>query len=181
MHRISLLAQAMVIYLTALYDLIRPVTVEFPPGEERLPPGCHQCTPAEVKTLLVDPFPNSQTRAVLYERWLAVREAIRRVVPVQAEWLNGSYVTKKEDPGDIDMISFLDPAVDQLDAADQVLLSTLVAEDLSRDLHGCHSFPVIAYPEGHPGHSAYLGAKQTWAAFFGRDRDGNSKGYLEIV
>lgn len=157
------------------------VSVEFPQGEDRLPEGIHQVTPDEMKALLVDPFPQSETRARLYERWLGVREAIRRVVPVQREWLNGSYVTRKDDPGDIDMITFLDPAVDQLDLPAQVLLSALITPQVAKTMHDCHSFPIVAYPEGHPAHAEYLGHEQTWASFFGRDREGNPKGFLEIV
>jgi hypothetical protein len=155
--------------------------VEFAQGEDRLPEGIHQVSTAEVKALLVDPFPNSSTRPGLYERWLGVREAIRRIVPVQTEWLNGSYVTKKEDPGDIDLIVFLDPKVDQLDTPDQILLLGLTAQEVTKVLHGCHSFPVTAYPPGHPAHASYLAAMQTWRAFFGKDREGNAKGFLEIV
>jgi hypothetical protein len=157
------------------------MTVEFPNDQDRLPAGCHPVSTDEFKSLLVDAFPDSSSRPDLFERWLAVREGIRRIVPVQAEWINGSYVTRKQEPGDIDMIVFLDPEIDQLDAADQTLLLGLVAKDVTKHLHGCHSFPVIAYPEGHPDHDAYVAAKETWSAFFGRDREGNPKGFLEIV
>ena len=157
------------------------MAVEFPAGEDRLSPGRQRATVAEVESLLVTGFPTSRTRRPLFDRWVAVREAIRRIVSVQSEWLNGSYVTTKENPGDIDMVTILDPAeVEGLDAASQAMLKGLVAGNASKNLHMCHSFVIVAYPQGHPAHGVYQQNLQYWSALFGHDREGRPKGYLEI-
>jgi hypothetical protein len=168
-------------HLVAQSDLMPRMAIQFPDGKDCLPPGRHQISEDEVEGLLVDAFPNSTRRRLLYEQWRAVREGIRRIVSVEAEWLNGSYVTKKVEPDDIDMVTILSPEVDELDAADRALLSGLVARHLSEQLHGCHSFALVAYPEDHPNHESYLTAKAYFEKLFGHDRDGAEKGFLEVV
>lgn len=155
--------------------------IDFPEGETVLPPGRHPASIEDVKSLLVDGFPSSERRRPLFERWVAVREAIRRVTTVEAEWLDGSYVTRKEEPNDIDMLTFFEEsAIESLDEASKALLRGLVAKELSRELHACHSFLLVVYPEGHPAHAVYQAGRQYWENHFGHDRSGQPKGFLEI-
>lgn len=166
----------------ARFDLIKTLAIEFPDGESVLPPGRLQATIDEVRAALVDGFPNSVRRRPLFERWVALREAIRRIVEVDSDWLDGSYVTKKEEPNDIDMLTIVDePAIEALDEASKTLLKGLVARELSRELHECHSFLLVSYPEGHPAHGVYQATRQYWENLFGHDRGGDPKGFLEIV
>lgn len=158
------------------------MALQFPNGSSVLPPGRHAATVLEVEATLVDGFPSSMRRRPLYERWLAVREAIRRIVSVQEEWLDGSYVTKEPEPHDVDMVSHLPhDEVDGLDAASQATLLGLVAGHQSRDLHFCDSFVVVVYPSNHPQHAVYKQALQYWDKLFGHDRAGNPKGYVEVT
>ncbi|HEY4429238.1 MAG TPA: hypothetical protein VGN08_13630 [Solirubrobacteraceae bacterium] len=158
------------------------MTLELPPGSDRLPPGRHKATTGEIKTVLVDGFPGSITRRQLFDRWVLVRQAIGRVVPITAEWLNGSFVTSKEDPGDIDVVTHLDAAAyERLDAVDRVTLAGLLGGRRSRPLHGCDSFPLVAYPAGHPGAAMYTLTAQYWENLWGTHRDGDPKGFIEVV
>ncbi len=101
---------------------------------------------------------------------------------MDSDWLDGSYVTKKEEPDDIDMLTICDAAaIDGLDKPSRALLLGLVARELSRELHSCHSFLLVAYPEGHPAHAVYQASRQYWEDLFGRDRAGDPKGFLEIA
>jgi len=151
-------------------------------SNDYLPSGRHEATASEIKAALVDDFPKSATRSHLYDQWQALREAIERVIPIEEQWLDGSFVTRKEDPGDIDLVSHLDgSAVDNLSVADGMLLFGLLDRDLSRDVHGCHSFPIVIYPDGHPDRPQYEAALQAFDSLFGHDRNGNQKGYVEVV
>ncbi len=158
------------------------MALEFPNGSHVLPPGRHPATVLEIETALVEAFPTSTRRRTLYRRWLAVREAIRRIVAVEEEWLDGSYVTREQEPQDIDMVSHLPhDAVDRLDDAGKAMLTGLVAGHRSRDLHACDSFFLVTYPEGHPQHALYQQALQYWDGLFGHDRSGSPKGYVEVT
>ncbi len=164
------------------FGLITNMAIEFPAGESLLASGRHAATVEEVEAALVEDFPSSTRRRPLLERWLAVREAIRRIVQVETEWLDGSYVSREEEPGDIDMLSHFDAAeVDGLDDPSKAMLAGLVAGDVSRELHLCHSFVLVVYPEGHPAHGVYQQWRQYWEDLFGHDRSGQPKGFLEVA
>ena len=137
---------------------------------------------AEIENALVDGFPNSQTRGILFARWCALREALRRLVSVEAEWLNGSYVTDKQDPNDIDVVNFIEHReLEKLDAAGKTLLKGLVHNKISQALHGCDSYLVAVVPEDHPQYHAYQEITAYWDKWLGTDREGNAKGYLEVT
>jgi Family of unknown function (DUF6932) len=157
------------------------MAIGFPEGQDSLPPGRHKATQGEIEAALVDGFQESATRRRLFDQALELLEAIRKIVPVSALWIDGSFVTTKEHPGDIDLVSHLDgEALDALKPVDQMLLGGLVAGHWSRDLSGCDSFVVGVYPPGHNARGQYEAAASWWDSFFGNDRAGNAKGYVEL-
>lgn len=147
-----------------------------------LPTGLHRVTVDQVHSAFVAPFPTSANRQKLYEQWLLHREAIATLVPVQRQWLNGSYVTAKVDPGDVDVVTFVDGAVlEALDPAPLALLESLVSGHDTRDLWGIDSFLVATYAEDHPAYATSRrteGAwRRTWTNVKGTDL---TKGFLEV-
>jgi hypothetical protein len=150
--------------------------------EGLLPTGRHRATLAEIEIAFVDGFPTSATRSVLLESFSYVREAIRRVVPIREQWLNGSFVTSKLHPGDIDVVTmFAGEDLDALDGPAWALLRGLVSDKTSQWLHGCDSYQLTYFASESEHHSIYLGAAAYWDGLFGHDRDGKSKGYISVV
>jgi len=146
-----------------------------------LPPGPHSATAGEIERVLVADFPASSTRRPLFDGWRVLCEAVETIVPIDAQWIGGSFVSTKPDPADIDLVSHFDgPTVDALAPASKMLLRGLVAGRPSRDLHGYDSFQVLAYPNGHPARAEYEYAAAYWERFFSHDRDGNSRGYVVV-
>src|SRR4051812_16621271 len=91
-----------------------------------LPSGVHQGTLDEVKTLLVDGFPSSLQRIRLWESYVAFRTLIRALVPVDHEYLDGSFVTSRPAPKDVDLSIWVDAAaIDRLGPQDQVAFARL--------------------------------------------------------
>lgn len=96
------------------------------------------------------------------------------------QWINGSFVTKKSNPGDIDIITFLDYKVTQH------LGSKL--DDFkypnSENIYGVDAYIVEEYPEGHSNIFRYISDRSYWLDRFTKTRRvrGNrlSKGFLEI-
>jgi hypothetical protein len=149
---------------------------------DRLPPGGHAATVDEIELALVDAFPASKTRRPLFEQWRNVVAAIERILPIQEHWMDGSYVTAKLDPNDIDIVTYLDHQdFDGLDDVAKTLLAGLVSNKVSQALHGCDSYWVVAYPEGHPLRAAYEQSRSYWEHWLGTDRTGNPKGYVELL
>jgi hypothetical protein len=158
------------------------VTLEIPEGADRLPAGRHKATIADIEAALVSAFPTSTSRRPLFDRWVLVREAVARIVPITAEWVNGSFVTTKVDPKDIDVVTHLEGAgYEQLDEVQRVTLVGLVGGKRSKPLHGCDSFALVEYPDGHPARAAYTMASRYWESVWGTHRDGRPKGYIEVV
>jgi hypothetical protein len=157
------------------------MALAFADGSDYLSAGAHAATAAEIKAFCVDAFPTSSRRSVLFERWEVLLEAIERVIKVETQWIDGSYVTKKEEPGDIDLVSHLDgETLDGLGPVERTLLLGLVAGQLSKVLHGCDSFFLPVYPPEHPARAAYEAALDYWSEWFGTDRAGEPKGYVEL-
>jgi hypothetical protein len=147
-----------------------------------LQPGRHVATLEEIETTLVGAFPGSTTRSRLFDRYELIRRAILRLVPIREQWLNGSFVSDKLDPGDIDVVTVLDSDhTDQLDDAEELLLSPLLAQDFTRDIHGCHSFAVAYYPDGHAARAEYEAQAAYWDRQWGHDRDDRAKGYIVVM
>lgn len=53
-------------------------------------------------------FPASETRAHLFQNWLNYNQLLRQEIGADfTQWINGSFVTQKLNPKDIDIVSFI--------------------------------------------------------------------------
>jgi hypothetical protein len=158
------------------------MALAFTDDQDFLPPGPHAATVAEVEDGLVSAFPTSETRRPIYADWLALREALAALVGIERQWLNGSFATKKLNPNDLDLASFLDSVeIEQLGPEQEQRLSALVSG--SSDVAArCDSFLIVEYPPGHPLHHVSTSLIQGFAeVFFGTGPAGpGSKGYVEV-
>jgi len=129
----------------------------------------------------VDEVPASRWRRVLFEAYRWHVGALGRIVaePVE-EWVNGSFVTWKFEPNDIDFVAFVPiAAIDQMRAADRADLDELFMGPSTPRLHLLHAFLVATYPRGHPMKPLEEEARQYWLDAFGRDRETHAaKGVL---
>lgn len=108
--------------------------IEIPSDADYLPPGVHHGSVAEVEAALVDAFAESKTRRPIYEEWLQLRDRVGGLVTLGIQWINGSFATRKRDPGDIDVATFMQSAeVDSLSPESQDELNGLMA---SKDTTG---------------------------------------------
>ncbi|MFI5137888.1 MAG: DUF6932 family protein [Sphingobacteriales bacterium] len=97
------------------------------------------------------------------------------------QWIDGSFVTKKTEPRDIDLVTFIDFSI--IDALDEHL--TDFKYPASQNIFGIDAYIVRFYPEGHKFHRLYLSDWAYWMDRFSktrRNRIGNKlqKGFLEI-
>lgn len=74
---------------------------DFPP---LLQPGLHNITLPELHALAVAPFEHDQRRHDLYERLSAWVGALQGLGVGGTLWLDGSFLTEKPEPGDIDCV-----------------------------------------------------------------------------
>lgn len=62
-----------------------------------------------LEAYFVTAFPKSKTRKRLFENYLSYIYRFQdEVFPIFEQWIDGSFVTQKENPKDIDIVTFLD-------------------------------------------------------------------------
>ena len=139
---------------------------------------------ATLKTVFVDNFPNSTTRKTLYDNYLRYTDDFsKQITPNFKQWINGSFVTLKENPNDIDFVTFIDEKYYLQHDEDEVLDAFYA---FSWEKEKLDAFIVGIYPENdskYLTHTLYF--KEQWATLFSRTKatlDGSvfKKGFIEI-
>ena len=72
-----------------------------------LPAGIHQCTINEFREVFVDGFPTTQRRDELFKKLMSFFSDLIRFDCFPEAFVDGSYVTNKVNPNDIDVVVFL--------------------------------------------------------------------------
>lgn len=138
-------------------------------------PGLHKCTIDEFYRIFVEDFPSSQTRKDIFNSFCTFIAFISENFEICEIWADGSFVTKKMNPNDIDILIFFDLASylkiisiwDQLrkytniDAYCHVTISEEDKKSLSsQDIQGI------------------INQRNYWRGQFGFDRADNPKGII---
>lgn len=64
---------------------------------------------SETEQFFVTPFDNTSKRHVLFEEYKRYTHDLRLLLDCPFyQWLDGSFISNKHNPGDIDLISFID-------------------------------------------------------------------------
>ncbi len=101
--------------------------------------------------LCVTPFATSASRPRLMAALARFVTALAGSVPACDIWVDGSFVTAKEEQEDIDLSVMVDGDVfDALDPAVQQSLLALAAQPLRPDLH---TFVAVLRPRDHPDYA----------------------------
>ncbi len=144
---------------------------DFPP---LLGAGLHPKTTAELKSLCVDGFPRSVGRGKLFER-LETLMAGLTAVGVQGEvWIDGSFLTRKTEPRDIDLVLKVDATFYDSATAAQRAVIDAVGNALKGA--GLDAYRFFHWPPWHALASFGEEQEQYWLKQFGYGRDGGAKG-----
>jgi hypothetical protein len=153
-----------------------PHKQEFPP---LLPVGFHPMTLAEMRTALVDKIAGSRRRRPVMD---GLQKIIEKLVAdgIEAEvWVDGSFVTKKIDPDDSDILVLI--SSDFYAKATPAQKTTI--DWLNSDLKTgflCHSHVLYQYPAGHAEHTVGVWMHGYWLRQFGFTRKDEAKGIALI-
>jgi hypothetical protein len=122
-------------------------------------------------------------RKEIFESFLKYNEDFKKVcnLEVLLQWINGSFVTKINNPGDIDLITFLDfEIITKLGSK----LDNFKYPN-SESLYGVDAYIIEMFPEGHKDRFKTISDMAYWKDRFTKTRRirGNrlSKGFLEIL
>lgn len=134
--------------------------------------GMHNMTLSDLKSVFVDPFENVERREKLLGRFEAFISRLKDV-PINMEvWIDGSFATKKEHPGDIDLVVVCEQdEVNRLPIEKQLILKELFEDQKATKLrYECDAYFVINN----------MHDKSYWRGLFGFDRNENPKGIARI-
>ena len=135
-------------------------------------PGMHSITLSEMPELFVTPFKDPSRRAHLLSRFKAFLESLKDF-PVEMEiWIDGSFSTYKESPGDIDLLVVADVnGVNALSASQkQQLFDVFDSNETLRVRYDCDVIFVTDLQEDH----------NLWKEIYGLDRNDRPKGIPKI-
>ncbi len=170
-----------------------------------LPHKCYEVTLNEIKEKLVDNFPDSKTRQSRFECFMRFyKELLDNVKSCIRLLIDGSFVTNKENPRDVDFIIIVDSL--KLTKSEKKYLENILfkKDELKKEfvryekfvelgmLHedslynlrfyrmGCDFFQVIKYDSSHLLYEEYVEERDGWISFWGHQRDDSEKGFLNL-
>lgn len=145
-----------------------------------LPAGIYSVDADSVFETFVLPFPDSQTRRTLFRRWEAYNQQLKNKLGgiSLTQWLNGSFVTSKRDPTDIDLVTFVPSLLYQRNEEDLIdLYTTILLFNAGLDAYIC---PVFLPEES--GYAEFQQRRDDWQHLFGQVRSQKKeKGFLTLT
>lgn len=130
-------------------------------AEGLLPQGIHDLSLKEVEDLFAK-FQKTDRRLKLFARLVELVDELKPFPFVRTLIVNGSFVTSKDQPSDIDLIMAVDGSVlDRVEALNPYEHNAIS----SRRLRNRYKFDVLVVPEGS-------GAYDEYVALFSRLKDG---------
>ncbi len=151
-------------------------------GHGYLDAGLHVFDGAELEAQFVTSFPHSSTRQQILTGYKQHSIEIASIVGRCEQFLDGSFVTNKNDPGDVDLVMLVDATVvDALPDAQKVKLKELVSGPTTKTKYMCDAYFCPVYPAGHAMSDASRAQRKYWLGEFGYDRNDIPKGIVHVV
>lgn len=125
----------------------------------------------------VKQFPDSVTRSRIFDNYLQYTQRFEQeVYPYFEQWIDGSFITQKENPKDIDLVTFLDYRVYELRG--ETFMDRFWSFSLENE--GIDAYIVKQYPQGHELFSAFMDVRNYYYKLFSTDRIDRSKGIIRL-
>jgi len=138
-----------------------------------LAPGFHDITVDQIKTLFLQPV-SSPTRENLTDSLLAFLEAFCEFEIPASVWIDGSYVTAKPNPSDVDLLLVLNARkTNALSRENQAALRALLDNRQAKFRFGCDVYYIP--DDGRETEFAY------WRGLFGFCRDRRTPKGIAVV
>lgn len=135
-----------------------------------LPLGWHQKSMAELRKVCVDRFPLSSTRDMIMGGLEDIVNKLRSHNLVGDLWVNGSFMTEKINPNDVDVVLFVDGEFLKNATPQQQEAIDWLSSDL-RKSHRCDSYIGIRWPESSPRYSEGEYWRAYWTRQWGFNRN----------
>lgn len=98
-------------------------------------------------------FPNSHTRQEIWEGYKSYLQDFQEKIDVNfSQWIDGSFITKKLNPNDMDIVTFI--SYKTFDDKRAELLQFKGDEAINK--YKVDAYFIVIYPENHKKHSLFL-------------------------
>jgi hypothetical protein len=149
---------------------------EFPP---LLPVGLHPKTLPELRQMCVTNFPLSTRRDPIMRSVEAMCTSISTALIRAEMWIDGSFLTQKIEPDDVDLLVTLDAQYLSGTPLQQQIVSRIASQDFKAPVQ-CDSYVHFQYPEGHASYWTAEFTRAYWMRQFGFGRNDQFKGLAVI-
>jgi hypothetical protein len=157
--------------------------LEFNAAGLLIPPSIINSTIEEFKQYFAIDSPEN-IRKNLFNNYLEYNQELKEVCGITdlKQWIDGSFVTKKARPVDLDFVNFISFEIAEINEI--ALKKFTYPESLIN--YGLDAYIVVVYPENHKSHFAYRANSSYWMDQFDKtkpkgERKGIPKGFLEII
>lgn len=151
---------------------------EWPP---LLEPGDHYFKLEGIQVICATDFPTSSRRQMLMDGLKSFVDLIHDSNIRGKLWIDGSFLTGKIDPDDVDIIMYIDHNdYDKFSNEQQQLIELLTDTKGMKQKYHCHVFVEIWYEEGHQFHGSCNLRRLSWDNWWGTSRKGIKKGYAVV-
>lgn len=144
-----------------------------------LTPGLHIFSLADLRHLCVDPFPHSATRSSIMTGLESVVAQVSIAGICADIWVNGSFLTQKENPSDSDIVVKVDATIIDNGTNEQKATLNWVGSNLKND-YLCDSYLLPIYPDGDPQYVLNDYQIAYWLRQFGFSRGVEYKGIAVV-
>lgn len=157
-----------------------------------LPEGVHPCDEPVFERRFVGDFPRSTTRKDICEGLFRLRGDSADAGFSAIQWIDGSFVEEKENPRDLDVVTFID--LERLNAAPPeakaFVRRVLDGQDFTKATYHAHAFFLAACLPMHAYFPVFDKIRAYWRKWYGEtydksnaDRDGqvrHRKGFVAM-
>jgi len=116
--------------------------------------------------VFINGFPSSSTRSAIFGEYLTYLDKLRQIVGGEFyQWIDGSFVTHKISPNDIDLVTFLN--FEQIQQYERELNALRKLRFEGKRYLDNYFVPI--YPNGHPNFTFFEIDRLEWLHRFERD------------
>lgn len=150
-------------------------------SEGNLPQGLYKPSLHEFKDRFVSSYMSSKTRDSIYSGYLDYCCQMITFDIAYTNWVNGSFTTNKQDPGDIDVVIHYDALKLNSLSNKEDINNRFLHQLNSKKLFRCHTQTVPIYPKIDPRYILTYATYIKWKKWFSQDKyTHNPKGLIEF-
>lgn len=144
-----------------------------------LPSGHIEPNIQEFEDRFVREFTASITREGIFNSYILYCRRILSLAVGIKQWVDGSYITSKINPNDVDLVTHFDAT--KVNEQTSMELDELLDNPTVKKQYQCDVYAIFVFPQNSPDkYEFYQEQINYWSDWFGHDRQRNPKGIVEF-